>query len=63
MNEKEYLGDGCYARDVGFGIVLTTENGISVQNEIEMEPAVLRAFFRFIERTYGWKISIEDKEE
>ncbi len=31
---KEYLGDAVYVTYDGFHIVLTTENGISVTNEI-----------------------------
>lgn len=46
--EKIYLGDGAYAdiNDCG-DLVLTTENGISVQNTVVLEPeyyAVLEAF-------------------
>jgi hypothetical protein len=52
MNEiKVYLGDGCYARQGRFAgeIILTTEDGISVQNEIFMEPEVLKALNEFSE--------------
>lgn len=38
---KVYLGDGVYIRNDGYHIVLTTENGISVQNEIFLEPIVV----------------------
>ena len=34
---KIYLGDGAYAEFVGFEFVLTTENGITVQNEITLK--------------------------
>ena len=36
---KVYLGDGAYADIAPTGdLVLTTENGISVQNEVYIEP-------------------------
>jgi len=49
---KIYLGDGVYAeydptRDM---IRLTTENGISVDNEIWLEPEVANALKRYIEK-------------
>lgn len=47
--KKEYLGDGVYAEYNGFEIVLTTENGIAVTNEIVMEPQVINAFLSYIE--------------
>ena len=37
------MGDGVYAEDVGHAIRLTTENGVSVQNEVFLEPEVLEA--------------------
>lgn len=47
---KTYLGDGVYAdlNDAG-QIVLTTEDGISIQNEIFLEPEVVQALLRFLE--------------
>jgi hypothetical protein len=39
MNEnKRYVADGVYVEYDGFEIILTTENGISVQNRIVLEP-------------------------
>lgn len=43
MNRKEYLGDGLYANFDGYHIVLTTENGRSVQNRVCLEPQVFSA--------------------
>jgi len=37
---KTYIGDGVYADNDGYGIVLTTENGISTTNRIVLEPEV-----------------------
>ena len=46
--EKIYLGDGAYADIDEFGVlVLTTEDGISTQNIVALEPdhfKVLEAF-------------------
>lgn len=48
--EKTYLGDGVYAAYDGYHIGLTTENGISVTNEIMLEPLVVDALLAYIER-------------
>lgn len=42
-NRKVYLGDGVYAYYDGYGVILTTENGIAVTNTIYLEPEVLKA--------------------
>ncbi len=47
---KDYLGDGVYVDFDGFGLILTTENSISVSNHIYLEPEVLRALFEYTER-------------
>lgn len=48
---KCYLGDGVYVDVDGYGgLVLTTENGISVQNEIVMEASVYHALVQWVER-------------
>lgn len=45
-----YLGDGVYADFDGFGIVLTTEDGIEVTNRIVLEPETLANFTRWLAR-------------
>jgi hypothetical protein len=35
---KAYLGDGCYVSFDGYALWLTTENGISAQSTICLEP-------------------------
>lgn len=52
MNEKEYLGDGVYARydQDRFGIWLTTEDGVSVHNRIFLEPEVYESLVSFVEK-------------
>lgn len=47
---KDYAGDGCYMDFDGFGIILTTENGIETTNTIYLEPSVLSAVNRYAER-------------
>ncbi len=49
MKEKTYLGDGVYAAFDGYGINLTTENGIQTTNEIHLEPQVLDNLNQFRE--------------
>lgn len=46
---KEYLGDGLYARHDGFGVWLTSENGVRVLNEVYLEPDVYEALKRYME--------------
>ena len=47
---KRYLGDGVYADfDPQRGIVLTTEDGVSVTNTIVLETEVYIALERFAE--------------
>lgn len=47
---KDYVGDGCYVDFDGFGIILTTENGIATTNMIYLEPDALAALNRYAER-------------
>lgn len=46
---KKYLGDAVYFDVDGMGrVVLTTENGVSVSNEIILEPEVLNALLNAV---------------
>lgn len=45
---KVYLGDGVYLTVLDYGVLLTTENGISVTNKIVLEPDVYMAFVQYI---------------
>lgn len=45
--EKKYLGDAVYAETDGFGIGLTTEDGISTTNRIYLEPQVYHALVAY----------------
>jgi hypothetical protein len=49
---KTYLGDGVYAEfktNIGY-IILTTENGISIENKIYMDSQVQQKFMEFIKK-------------
>ena len=48
---KAYLGDGAYIDVDGYGgLLLTTEDGISVQNSISLEPSAITAFLTYLKR-------------
>lgn len=51
---KEYLGDGAYVADGCYAgeVVLTTEDGVSVQNRVVMGPTEVAALLRFLEVRY-----------
>ena len=52
--EKAYLGDSVYAEFDGFGLILTTENGMcgDPSNTIYMEPDVYKDLFRFWDKVH-----------
>lgn len=50
MIPKDYMGDGIYIEDQGYGIRLTTENGISVQNEILFGNPEWKAIQHYMKR-------------
>lgn len=51
MATKDYLGDGVYAEITGYGdLVLTTSDGERNTNRIVLEPEVLAALLRYVER-------------
>lgn len=50
MSYKDYLGDSVYADWDGFSVTLTTENGEGPSNTIILEPDVLAALNRYVER-------------
>ena len=50
---KAYLGDGCYVYFDGYALVLTTEDGVSAQNTVIMEPEVYNALTLYVERLKG----------
>lgn len=48
---KRYLGDGVYADydEEGYHLILTTENGIQVENVIYLDPSVIHSLLEYIE--------------
>lgn len=48
--EKEYLGDGLYARALHGQVWLTAENGIEVLEQVALDPSTLAAFLKYAER-------------
>ena len=53
IEKKDYLGDGAYVKFDGYHVVLTTEDGINITNTVALEPSVLAAFKRYIDRLEG----------
>ncbi len=47
---KEYIGDGVYVDFDGWSIVLTAENGAEATDRIVLEPEVLAALLRYVEK-------------
>lgn len=47
---KAYLGDGAYVQEGSFRgeVVLTTEDGISVQNQVVLGPTEIRALLEWM---------------
>jgi hypothetical protein len=46
VGQKVYLGDGLYMTHEGHQIKLSAEDGISVTNEVWMDPYVIQAFMK-----------------
>ena len=47
---KQYLGDGVYVSFDGYGLWLTTENGIETTNRIYLEPSVYANLRDYVNR-------------
>lgn len=63
QNNKEYLGDGVYISDDGFQFRITTENGVSVQNEVFMEPLVVESLIKYIAKARNLNIKATKLEK
>lgn len=46
---KEYIGDSVYAEYDGYGIKLTTENGMGASNTIVLEPDVYECLVLWVD--------------
>ena len=53
MKEKRYLGDGLYATHDGYGVWLTSEDGVNVLNRVYLEPSVYGALKDYMEPEQG----------
>lgn len=60
---KEYLGDGAYADFDGYHVVLTTEDGRSIQNRVCLEPEVLHNFEQYVQRLKDFAAAWRAQEE
>lgn len=59
--QREYLGDGCYAEVEGDRVVLLTGNGLIITNRIVLEPEVLRALAAYVARLACGKLDAVDE--
>lgn len=50
FTHRDYLGDAVYVAIENGMIRLTTEDGISINNVIYMEPSVIKTFLRYLIR-------------
>lgn len=48
--DKKYLGDGAYVQYDGYSYILTTEDGISTQNIIVLDPDYMDELLRYVEK-------------
>lgn len=46
---KKYIGDGVYVEFDGYGLQLTTEDGLRTTNRIVLEPEVWEALAKFVD--------------
>lgn len=60
---KRYIGDGVYVEFDSGNMILTTENGIDVTNEIHIDDEVFHGLIKAIEQALDCKIKITANEE
>jgi hypothetical protein len=53
---REYLGDGLYAEFDGWQIRIFAHNGVNSTNVVFLEPDVLAAFLRYVEKLKGGSV-------
>lgn len=61
--DKVYLGDGLYAEYDGWQIKLYASNGVEATDTVYLEPSVLAAFERYVERLRSAADSARDGGE
>lgn len=52
LEYKCYLGDGAYVGYDGYHVVIYTSDGVSVTNEVALEPKVLENFKEWIAKVH-----------
>ncbi len=58
LDNKTYLGDGLYVGEKYGQVWLYAHNGLSVLNEVCLEPEVIQEFFKYLERIRGLEIKV-----
>jgi hypothetical protein len=51
--KKIYLGDAVYAAFDGYGLTLTTEDGVEATNTIYLDPNVIGSLFDYVKAIKG----------
>jgi hypothetical protein len=47
LRDREYLGDAVYVGHDGFNVWLTTEDGVSITNQIALDPEVWKRLLKW----------------
>jgi hypothetical protein len=61
-NGTVYLGDGLYAHYDGYQVTLYADRGGS-HHYVCLEPEVIQAFIRYLEKTFDVTITMKPKEQ
>jgi hypothetical protein len=56
LKHKQYLGDGLYVGYDDYHVWLYTDNGISITNEVALEPEVIDNFIAWLKSEMDYKI-------
>lgn len=62
---KEYLGDGIYGQfeKLSSSIIMTTEDGIMVQNEVYLGPSEVESFIRYAAKYFKLRPLLEEIDD
>jgi len=55
MSNKQYLGDGVYIETTDGQLIMTTENGISIENTIYLDSSVMDSLIEYYKKLLGVK--------
>lgn len=53
--QKTYLGDSVYAYHDGFHLIVFTDNGLGIQNQIYMEKFVFASLIEYAQKIWANK--------